>query len=596
MDINQASKELDKIIERESLTPFFQPIVSTQHNKIYGYEALIRGPSLSALHSPVTLFQLAAKCGRLVEVDMLARKLSIYRFKRLGLKGKLFLNIMPLSLMQSDFHEGATLEFLQDAGIDPNRVVIEINEQPPINDYELMRHALSHYRGMGFKVALDDLGDGSAGLRHWSELAPDYVKTSRYFCQQIENDSAKHKFMEFLIEFSRKLGCEVIIEGVERLEEYQCLWGLNSNLLQGYYFSHPAENPPREIKHKLHRNNYCAITDGHYSVMSICQPREAFPIDAPVYDLMRCVGKNKGVRSIAVTEDDVPVGIINRDDLLEKFANPYAHSLYGKKTALELCQKDLFMVRESTGLEDLSRQITDYSYGKIEDVVVVDAKGRYLGMASVMDLLREITTLQVKNARQSNPLTGLPGNNIINNVLSQSLASSRNFVAIYCDLDNFKPFNDKYGHARGDGVIMALADLLRRYASGQEDFVGHVGGDDFMLVMMDLQSWQSVCKKVLADFENLVPTFYDAEHRGAGGMWVSDRQGREVFAPMLSVSMAALPVAPGRHGSPHEISTILCEVKHKAKEQPGNSLFIDRRNYLKEERSGSEEENNLTVA
>ncbi|MCG5548413.1 EAL domain-containing protein [Halorhodospira halochloris] len=276
MSSEQNARELDNIIRNELLTPFFQPIFSTHRAKIYGYEALARGPSMSALHYPRTLFQVAAKQHRLVEVDMLARKIAIRHFKQLGLSGKLFLNVMPHTLFQNDFREGATLEFLHQEGVDPQRVVIEVTEHSHINDYSLMRHALDHYRRMGFRVALDDLGAGSAGLGHWAELGPDYVKTSHYFCQHIDTDLAKHKFLDYLLEVSRNLGCEIIFEGVERREEYETLVALNGNLLQGHYISFPAANPPQDID-QVQRDNCLPVTRGEHSYEQ-SQPMEFMPM------------------------------------------------------------------------------------------------------------------------------------------------------------------------------------------------------------------------------------------------------------------------------------------------------------------------------
>ena len=149
---------LDEIIADERLTSLFQPIVDVARRDIHGYEALIRGPSGTLLHAPQRLFEAAMQAGRLVELDLLCRRIAIERFVALGLEGKLFLNVMPATLLERDFREGLTLGFLERAGLAPERVVIELTEHAPILDYQAMRQAVRHYRDMGFRVALDDLG------------------------------------------------------------------------------------------------------------------------------------------------------------------------------------------------------------------------------------------------------------------------------------------------------------------------------------------------------------------------------------------------------------------------------------------------------
>nr|WP_274600146.1 GGDEF domain-containing protein [Halorhodospira abdelmalekii] len=314
--------------------------------------------------------------------------------------------------------------------------------------------------------------------------------------------------------------------------------------------------------------------------MAIYRPQEPIAADASLSELSQRLSQLNGLRSIAVTQDDnTPIGIVHRDDLLAIFSNPYAHSLYGRRKVEAFVRKDALIVSEETPLETLSRQLTDCSSCSRQDFLVVDAAGHYRGMASIVDLLREMTAMQVKNARQANPLSGLPGNLLINETLAKSLAQERPFVAVYCDLDNFKPYNDHYGHARGDEVIVALADILRREIEGPEDFIGHVGGDDFMLALFDLDRWRGMCERTLTTFEQLAPTFYDEADRQAGGISGVDRQGNHSFFPLVSITMAALPISPGCHRSPHELSSILSEIKHKAKLQPGNTLFVDRRSY-----------------
>src|SRR5690606_38719081 len=95
------------------------------------------------------------------------------------------------------------------------KVVIELTEQMPTDDFELLDTALHHYRNMGFSIALDDLGAGYSSLRMWSELRPDYVKIDRYFIDGIHRDAVKRGFVESILKIARASQAQVIAEGIE---------------------------------------------------------------------------------------------------------------------------------------------------------------------------------------------------------------------------------------------------------------------------------------------------------------------------------------------------------------------------------------------
>ncbi len=268
----QEAQWLKKIIAKEELHVLFQPIVNASQQAVYGYEALIRGPRTSPLHSPLRLFEVATQAGKLVELDILCRRLAIYRFAELKLPGLLFLNVMPLTIVERDFREGLTLGFIRDSGLPPARVVIELTEHVPIHDYELMRQAVDHYRTMGFQVAL-------------------YAK--------------------------------------------------------------------------------------------------------------RRVSDEQGV------------------------------------------------------------------------------------------------------------------------------------AAAYVDLDNFKAFNDAYGYARGDHIIISLSRLLQAQVDNVGGFIGHIGGDDFMM-LLPLDHWESVCGQILRSFEVMAPGFYEDADRLRGGIQIENRQNSITFSPLLA--------------------------------------------------------------
>ena len=574
----QEAQWLKKIIAEAELHVLFQPIVDASQQAIYGYEALIRGPKTSPLYSPLRLFEVATQAKKLVELDLLCRRLAIRRFAELDLPGLLFLNVMPLTIVERDFREGLTLGFIRDSGLPPERVVIELTEHVPIHDYELMRQAVDHYRTMGFQVALDDLGAGHSSLRHWSELRPDFVKLDRHFISGIDQDSGKREFLRSILDVARSLDCQVIAEGVETAAEHLCLWELDRglSLLQGFYFARPSQQPPLELNMLLPATSQFKNPVGR-TARSILRATEAITTDCAVPYISERFRQQPSLRCVAVLENDKPVAVVRRNAFLTLFTNPYSHSLYAKRRVLDVADARMLVTEADTPLEILSQTLTDSRDIEQEDFVIVDANGDYLGMGNIVDLLREITAIQVRQARHANPLTGLPGNILINETLSAYLAAGRGFAAAYVDLDNFKAFNDAYGYARGDHIIIALSQLLQAQVESVGGFIGHIGGDDFMM-LLPLEHWERVCQQILYSFEAMAPGFYEEADRRQGGIYIENRQNRLTFFPFVSVSIAVKPIIPDATNCQSlDIAGELSELKHQAKKIPGNSLFVERR-------------------
>lgn len=572
-------EELDAVLAARDLHVLFQPVICCREIGILGYEALIRGPADSVLHSPIDLFDRARQTNRLVELDLLCRQRAVERFAQLGLTGKLFLNVTPEVVTHSDFPTGETLRYLTAAGVDPRNVVIELTEHYPIRDYDVMRKAVEHYRAMGFSVAIDDLGAGHSSLRLWSELRPDFVKIDRHFVQDVGQESGKREFIRPLLSMAARLNTQVIAEGVETLEEYRCLSSLGVTLMQGYYFARPLPLPPREVTAALLVDDgiTSAQSEFHEAAASLVKSAPSVDPATSAADVAALFQDTPALRSVAVVTDGRPVGIVRRADLMNLFATHYGRALYSKRAIAALAAEPL-IAEADLSLENLSTRITGTdAYAADDDFIVVDSERRYLGIGTLMDLLRRITELRVRSARYSNPLSGLPGNVPIDEHIARRLSAREPYTAVLCDIDHFKAFNDHYGYRRGDDVIVMLARLLSDHA-GSADFVGHIGGDDFMLVLSG-DGWRARCERILADFEFSAPWFYDGADRAQGGIRSIDRQGVSRFFPIMSISLAALRIDGNRFESPREVAETLTELKGQAKRMRGNSLFTERRGH-----------------
>jgi PleD family two-component response regulator len=182
-------------------------------------------------------------------------------------------------------------------------------------------------------------------------------------------------------------------------------------------------------------------------------------------------------------------------------------------------------------------------------------------------------------ALDANPSTGLPGNNSINEAITRALAEKIPLSVIYADLDSFKAYNDKYGFARGDRAIRFTADVLAaamQAVCGPGCFLGHIGGDDFTLIIPSEQA-RAVADEVIGRFDAGIKDFYDSADLSAGHIEAEDRQGICRQFPLMSISLAVvdLPARPFTHYL--EVSNTCAEVKKAAKSIPGSSVYFDSR-------------------
>ncbi|WP_298820743.1 response regulator [Chloroflexus sp.] len=199
---------------------------------------------------------------------------------------------------------------------------------------------------------------------------------------------------------------------------------------------------------------------------------------------------------------------------------------------------------------------------------------------SAAELAARIRSILRRSERESsvNPISRLPGNVVIEQVIHERLANQQSFAVSYIDLDNFKGYNDHYGFFKGDAVILHTARLLAEvvhWRGDASDFLGHLGGDDFVLVTT-LERAQHIGQAMIERFDTTIPYFYSAEDRARGYIFGRDRQGNPCRYPLLSISIAVVPVVSARYRQPYEIALRAAEIKRQLKTVTGSCLMIDR--------------------
>lgn len=179
----------------------------------------------------------------------------------------------------------------------------------------------------------------------------------------------------------------------------------------------------------------------------------------------------------------------------------------------------------------------------------------------------------------SNPLTRLPGNTEIYREIEYRLSSKKKFAIAYLDIDNFKAFDDKYGYQRGDKVIVETGLIIQANAArygNKADFIGHIGGDDFVIITTPSKV-ENICAHIIKNFDDVVPSFYNAEDRKKGYIECEDRRGNLNRFPIITLSIGIVSNAKRRLVSHIQVAEIATEMKNFAKRFPGSIYKIDRR-------------------
>ncbi len=179
----------------------------------------------------------------------------------------------------------------------------------------------------------------------------------------------------------------------------------------------------------------------------------------------------------------------------------------------------------------------------------------------------------------ANPLTRLPGNTTILFETTSRIQSTRPFALAYLDIDNFKSFNDRYGYGRGDEVLVVACRILTTVVgelAGPDGFVGHVGGDDFVL-MSRPDAIDAICQTVIKRFDLVIPDFYDRGDRLNGYIDSVDRRGNTEQFPIMSLSIAVVTNERSPITHPGDVSKIASELKKRAKALKGSVYVKDQR-------------------
>jgi diguanylate cyclase (GGDEF)-like protein len=242
------------------------------------------------------------------------------------------------------------------------------------------------------------------------------------------------------------------------------------------------------------------------------------------------------------------------------------------------------VVEATTPVEEVAGMIKGRRGVSLYDDLCVSQNGKYLGTVAISSLLEAVTRKTVQLARGASPLTGLPGNEFIHRTVDSLIEQKVSFDVCYLDLDDFKPYNDYYGFEKGDMVIKRVAQLITDVVQpdGRNDrfrFVGHIGGDDFIVISRPQSSYQ-LCQQIIDGLQHLLPEFHGQQEFLKGCYQATDRQGQIRSFSLLAISIGIVGTEDCTVGSYGELAFQASGVKRAAKKQKGSSIFMNRRNRM----------------
>jgi EAL domain-containing protein (putative c-di-GMP-specific phosphodiesterase class I)/GGDEF domain-containing protein/CBS domain-containing protein len=576
--------EFQYIVNNESFTIEYQPIVSLTTGLVLGWEALTRGPRDSHFRSPQVIFNYAAEIDMLYPVERICRHKSLENLGQIKQEQKIFLNINPLTICDTHFVKGETLQFIKQAGLNQRNIVFEITEQADIRNLPHFKRTLEHYRSQGYMVAIDDAGAGFSSLQAIAQVRPDFIKMDISLVRGVESDPVKRALLETFVTFAEKIGSFIIAEGIETENEMRALINMGVHYGQGYYLGRPVY--PRTMP----KVELCASIARQSSRSKQLAWRHSMPVgdileeclsvspDTTVFKTKKTLEANAGFTGAVVVDGVRPTDLLMKQSLYSHLSSQYGVALYSNRPVRMIMDKMPLIMESSTPVENVSQVAMSREKANIYDHVIITKNGSYVGVVTVQNLINSLTRIQLEFAKGANPLTGLPGNNAIEVEINNRLAANNVFALVYIDLDNFKSFNDKFGFDYGDRLLLLTSKILngtaRKYGSG-EDFIGHLGGDDFIMVTSPVHV-DEICRRIIKYFDRLVPVFYDEESRSNKGFMGKDRDGRDRWFPFVSISLAIVECQPPSYDI-QIISKNAADLKKYAKSQPGSVCVRERR-------------------
>ncbi len=491
---------LREILRGGLLSSVFQPILDIRQQNLLGYEALVRGPINSVLHTPAALFAAARVDEDLLALSIACMQTAMQAFSQQKLVGKLFLNISPRLLTLPTFQRERAFDYLELVNLRPDQIIIELTEDDPVRDFQLVHDALLQYRSMGFQIAMDDMGQGFSSLRLWSALKPEFVKADKHFVTGVARDPVKLQFLKAMQALAESAGSAIIAEGIESPDDLRIVRELGIAYGQGFLIGVPSPTAVTALPLQV----ALSLTDARIPVQPAARYRHAMEVraeqfrrdDAPISPRASLLEAEaifqaaNHIHALAVVDKHQAVGLLARHHLRDGSGSNSGRKRHdpsgdesGSLSVQDLMQEDPVIVDAALSLSQLADLLAKVSPQQLADGFIINRHGRFFCVGVVNDVLRVLNESNQSAARYAHPLTLLPGPVPINQRLERLLASRGGFKVCAAEIYPMKGFNDSFGFETGDELIRAAADSFVQAIDANLDFVGHFYGNRFLLIL-----------------------------------------------------------------------------------------------------------------
>lgn len=511
----------------------YQPIVDfSQGGKVFGFEALCRlktpeGHWLNGAEA----FALAAEVRRTHELDLACQRLALVgKSQSISATKPIFINVLPQTIMSPGWLD-FILNILSQQAIDKRDVVIEIVESEKTNPETLARYC-DEIRMHGLRIALDDMGSGFNGLRILAEVRADFIKIDRAIVHEAQGSRVRTVLLEAIISMAQRLGCTIIAEGLERVEDITYCQDLGLHYAQGHYFAHPQSEPSDQvtalpIRDESHRSH---VPDD-FHIGEFISHGLTIDVSSSLAEARSLFNAHTDVAIAVVLDGRIPLGVLRRGKVFSK-----------KVSGLGACCDPLPKVINHMIPSSVLARIFYLERGNTDIWITVNEHGAYVGILQPMEIMAQLISRKASTGNL-HPLSHLTTGPTLRQTLDNSLRNNPNTQLVYIDLDHFKAYNDRYGFIRGDAMIRLLSEIIRQEFQDKSGvMVGHIGGDDFVLIYdHKVATLSDTLLHIISQFQALAVHLYDATDLERGFFTTEDGKDH----PVASVSIAVVNGAQG---------------------------------------------------
>jgi diguanylate cyclase (GGDEF)-like protein len=533
----------------------YQPVFNLHTGGVMAVEAKAK-PSSGSVRA---LLRHAADTGQLTPTDYGLAALAIRRAAEHETRVPLHVNVLAVSVARAHVAIGPLMDALRETGRRPADVVLELN--PPFSSvrWGAFRQGVTMLRDAGFRLAVDEIGDGDAPvtLLGWPEVG--LVKLDSSLAAGAPHEPRLQATIESMVLLCERSDIQLIAEGVSTPEELELLHSLGVRLAQGDGLWPAQSRPASHVTIAPMTGDPLAVAPMEQpdrtstpKVTELMHPATTLPAGATADDVRTALAADPTASCVILLDNaGRPESMIDRNRFLLAVTGPYGHALHAKRGAKRLADQPRVIPVGATVFELLDVLSGSERSRSNDDVVVVDAAFRCLGVVQATDLVRAIADSKVAEAAALNPLTRLPGSDSVDRAVTRRIREGDVFAVGWLDIDAFKSVNDRFGFAAGDDLIRDVGHCLAEAAEGHSEIrVGHIGGDDFLFV---------------TPLDQLMPL----AGRLIDTRWTVDGQP-------VSLSLATLVCGAASVQSYRETSRLLAPLKMRAKAIQGSSWVVGR--------------------